>query len=117
MTKQINRAFKPSVRYVNGLCIYFRDKYNVEVSKDGQAIVVTRWLCRNRNDYAKRWQPFVEKLYRTNGLRNLIDIECLAWKYGLDVLVARKPTPAAKGVFIRKTKHDWRKPNGSVQTN
>lgn len=113
----ISRVFKPSVRYVNGLCIYFKDKHNVEVSKDGTTIIVTRWLCRKRGDYAKRWQPFVEKLYRTNGLNSIEDIQRLAWQYGLDVLAARKPTQIPRGIFVRKTRYDWRRPRGDIQTN
>lgn len=84
-----NNQFKPSVRRVNGITIYFKSKTCIYINDNTYNICVTRWDENSKGVYAKSWKPFCEKLYRTNNFRSVAQIIALAKKYDLAVCSAR----------------------------
>lgn len=104
----VSRAFVPSVRYINGLRIYFKDKHTVQVSSDGVAINITRWAIKRKGVYEQTWYPFCKKLCRNNNLETIWDVMDIAQKYELDIMsVTGGPDKLPDNVKIRPSKFDW----------
>lgn len=85
--------FEPSVRYVNGLTIYFKDKDTVVAMDDKSTIICERWFDRALGSYAQRWKPFCEVLKTRNYLSTTRDVWNIAFKYEIGAMVSRtRPT-------------------------
>ena len=85
----VDRQFTPSVRYTNGLRIYFKDKQTVQVSNGEIAIYISRWAIKQNGYYRNVWKPFCEKLRRSNRLETIWDVMDLAQSYELDMMSSR----------------------------
>lgn len=111
----VKREFQPSVRYINGLRIYFKSKHTVQVSTGDVAINITRWAIKRNGVYEDTWYPFCKKLCRTNGLNTIWDVMDIAQKYGLDMMSARNgPDKLPDGIKVRPSKFDWSYKNGNI---
>lgn len=82
--------FQPSVRKVNGLEIYFRDKWSIVLKYSGGSIVLFR--DHQRRYYHDVWRPFCEKLRRKNGIYGIYDVMKLVADYDIAfVSLSRSP--------------------------
>lgn len=115
-----NAQFKPSVRYLGNLQIYFVTKASVQVRDKTTCVSIVRWDKIGGGRYAKAWRPFCQKLQRRNEL-SLYKIINLATRYGLMVVSTRHPADPPDDIWIRPSKFIYKKgkKNGtrSIQTN
>lgn len=114
-----NDTFEPSVRYTNGLTLWFKSKHDVEVRDHRSIIIVSRWFVKENNCYRDRWKPFCETLYRHNSLHTIWDVMDLASKYGLDMYSSydRVPKPIPAGILVRPAIYQYkRRKYGDIQT-
>lgn len=113
-------AFRPSVRYTNGLTLWFKNKHDVEVRDRNSIIIVSRWFVKENNFYRDRWKPFCEKLYRLNSLYTIWDVMNIASSYGLDMYSSYDhiPKPIPKDIIVRPSFYHYkRRKDGNIQTN
>lgn len=99
--------FKPSVRYTNGLTIYFRTKNDIMVWDDKLFIKISRYYFPPKNYYKTCWKPLLEKLYRNNSLETVWDIAKLANRYEAVVSRPRSPgpPPIPEDILVRPSKY------------
>lgn len=102
-----NSKFIPSVRYINGIEIYFKNKTVIQVTSDGYSVDIVRWDKPGGGRYTESWRPFCAKLCRLNSLENIYQIINLATRYGLMVFKARQPVEPPPGIWIRPSKYVW----------
>lgn len=75
------RHFRPSVRRIGKIEIYFRNKGTVAVNSPNGSVVFIN--VGTANFYRDSWKPFTEKLKRRNNLVSLFDIIDISAKYGV----------------------------------
>lgn len=98
--------FRPSVRYVNGITIWFKDKLDIVVFDDSRAIKISRWASNQKGCYQNQWKPFCEKLYRLNSIKSLWEVTYIANNYDLDVYsVSRSNQVIPDGIMVRPSKY------------
>ena len=101
-----NSKFIPSVRYINGMRIYFKTKHTVQVTANGVTINIVRWDISARGTYKNIWYPFCEKLCKRNNLRTIWDIMDLAQSYDLTMVTHRSGADSLpKGIKVRPEKY------------
>lgn len=112
----VDNNFKPSVRYTNGLTLWFKNKREVEVRDGRSRVIISRYFIR-QNSYEKKWKPFCEKLYRLNSLHTIWDVMDLATKYELDMHSSydRIPQPIPDDIWVRPAIYRYqRRNNGDI---
>lgn len=97
--------FQPSVRYTNGLTIYFRDKHTIYVFSKSGDLVLQRWFDRKRGDYEKVWKPFCSVLYRNNNLDTIWKIMNLAQRYGIEMSSSLRKLEIPEGIRVRPSRY------------
>lgn len=104
-------AFRPSVRYTNGLTIWFKNKHDIEVRDRSSAVIISRCFIKENNCYRDRWKPFCEKLYRINSLKTIWDVMDIAASYGLDMYSSydRIPKPIPEGTLVRPAVYQYKR--------
>lgn len=115
-----NSVFKPSVRYLDDLEIYFVTKNSVQVRAQKACISIVRWDKVGGGRYSSAWRPFCQKIQRLNNL-SFHQIINIATSYGLMVFKSRRPIAPPAGIWVRPTIYKYprkKSPNvRSVQTN
>lgn len=98
--------FKPSVRYTNGVTIYFQTKSDILVWDNKTFIKISRYYFPPKNYYRACWKPFLEKLYRNNNLETVWDVASLANRYEAVVVCPRlpEPPPIPDDILVRPSK-------------
>lgn len=108
-----NNKFKPSVRYINGVTIYFKTKTIVQVTGNGMSVDVVRWDKVGGGTYSKAWAPFCEKLRRNNTIVNIYQIMALAGRYSLTMVKTKHPEQPPDDIWVRPSKYiEQRRKNG-----
>lgn len=102
-----NIKFRPSVRYINGIQIYFKSKTVVQVTSRGYSVDIIRWDKPGGGRYAESWRPFCQKLYHMNSLENIYQIINLANRYELTTIVSRHPVQPPPNIWVRPSKYIW----------
>lgn len=93
--------FRPSVRYVNGLVIYFKSKELVYVEKGKDMVCFMRWFCPKGQIYEKSWKPFCERLCRNNSISTIWQVIALANHYGIESYKPYWPEEIPKKILVR----------------
>lgn len=74
--------YKPKVRRVDGLTIYFRTKQTIYITDGKVAVVFERWFEGN-DFYKNSWKPLVEALTRRKTIGSMYDAWNIAVRYGV----------------------------------
>lgn len=97
---------KPSVRYINGLTIYFIYKNEILVWDSKSYIKVCRPFYPPKGYYTHSWKPLLERLYHNNNLATARDVALLASKYDADVYCPRSDHPPVPlEIWVRPSKY------------
>ena len=82
-----HEAYKPKLRRINGLTIYFATKQSVFITDGKVSIVLERWFD-GIDFYEQNWKPLMQVLVRKKGIYTVYD----AWKLADYYDVARHQT-------------------------
>lgn len=98
--------FKPSVRYTNGLTIYFRTKNDILIWDDKLFIKISRYYFPPKNYYQTCWKPLLERLYHNNNLETVWGVANLANRYEAVVTYPRmrEPPPIPEDILVRPSR-------------
>ena len=103
----VRRGFIASVRYLNGLTLYFKDKQSVHVWDERGSYIIVRRMDRPKRGYYKLfWKPFIENLCRNNSFSSTIQVANLAVSYDLTVISpsSQLPPKIPDNILIRPSK-------------
>lgn len=95
--------FEPSVRYINGLTIYFKDKYTIIAFDKDSSVTCQRWYDRPLGSYAKQWRPFCDELKTRNYLKSTRDIWNIAFKYEIGAMGSYQRPTIPERIKVRAT--------------
>lgn len=104
-----NDKFRPSVRYINGIRIYFKHKTIIQVTQRGYSVSIIRWDKPGGGTYSKSWRPLCRILTQRNDLDSIYQICSLAEKHDLIVISCRHPEDPTEDVWVRPSKYLWHK--------
>lgn len=97
---------EPSVRFTNGLTLYFQYKDEILVWDSRSFIKVCRPFYPPKGYYTKNWKPLLERLYHNNNLETVRDVALLAGKYDADVYCPRSSPPEIpQDILVRPSKY------------
>lgn len=71
---------QPSVRYVNGLTIYFAEKKAIYVTDGKVAIVLERWF-EEKFDFGRKWDLLCRVLKRHKTVNSVYQVWNIAMRY------------------------------------
>lgn len=107
--KNLN-AFRPSVRHVRDLEIYFRSRSTVAVNSPNGTITFIN--VGTRNFYRNHWKPFTEKLRRRNNLCSIFDIMDIAARHGIPSISPRvQPAKVPHGIYEHPSRYIHKRNN------
>ena len=113
-----NSTFKPSVRYIRDLCIYFKDKETVYVSDGKTAVLFDRWFDDDIGFYSECWKPFCRVLLRRDSFKTIYDIYRVASFYGIHSVPTTKSVEIPSGIKIHaESYNDERRRNAKAKNN
>lgn len=72
--------YKPKVRFVDGLTIYFANKQTIYVTDGKVAVVFERWFESN-DFYKEQWKPLVDTLSRKKTIGSVYKAWSIAMRY------------------------------------
>lgn len=105
MRKEINknslanlRRFQPAVRRINGLEIYFRDKWSIVLKYPGGSLVLFRE--HRRRYYRDVWRPFCEKLRKKTGLYSVYDVMKMVANYDIAFVTPSVTPEIPRGIKV-----------------
>lgn len=87
-----DRTYKPSVRVVNNMTIYFASREAVYIEMPNKMVVVIHRWGSGRKGYTKQWKPFIERLKR-HKIGDIYDIVKFANRYDLGFITSNRPMP------------------------
>lgn len=115
-----NNTFRPSVRYIKDIEIYFKNKYVVQVRQNSTIIDIVRWNKPGGGRYKTDWLPFCSKLCKLNSIDSIYQIMRIASRYDLYIIKSRHPEQPPPDIWVRPEKYKWPRKkgkHGNIQTN
>lgn len=102
--------FVPSVRYINGLTIWFKSKHLIQVREGPNIVDFVRYANPGGGCYQSAWRPFCEKLYRLNSIKTIWDVTYIANNYDIDMFVPHSEiTPIPQDIMVRPSIYKYQR--------
>lgn len=93
MAKKIQKKFVQSIRYIEGMTIFFYDNESTYIDYGNYAVIVAnRWFDRAPGSYRKRWSVFNQRL-KTESIKTIYDILRLANHYEISIVCTTRGMP------------------------
>ena len=112
--------FKQSVRYINGLTIFFKSKETIYATDGKVSVIFERWFDKDSGFYRHNWFPFCDALRRNDGLESMYDLYRLASRYDISVVDHQKEIIVPAGIKVypaRCNRAKRRRKNAKAKNN
>lgn len=101
-----NSDWTPSVRYINGLTIFFKKKDTVYVTDGKISVIFERWFGMAKGYYSSSWKPFTTQLKVLDGLASIYQVISIANKYGVECISATREETIPDGIKTHASRYN-----------